>query len=65
MSKFLEGVVEFVMWVVIIISVIGWGINLLQLINLDFKAPYKAEVIRTLGVVTPIGLVTGYLNIKD
>lgn len=65
MKKLLEIIGEITFWIILIISMFGWGLNILQLINLDFKAPYKAEVIRTLGVVTPLGFVTGYLNIKD
>lgn len=44
---------------------IGWVKNLGKFIDCDFEAPYKAEVIYGLGIVTPIGGITGYLNIED
>jgi Na+/glutamate symporter len=50
---------------VIIFSVVGWGMNLYKFVKLDFKSPYKAEVIRAVGVATGLGAVTGYININD
>lgn len=44
----------------------GWVNNLVQLLRCDFASPYKAEILRTVGVfVPPIGMVEGYLSIKD
>lgn len=43
----------------------GWGMNVYKLVNLDFQPPYKAEVIRSLGVIPPIGAFVGYFSIED
>ena len=48
------------------IMMVGYISNIVKLISLDFKAPYKAEVIRLAGVlVPPVGVIVGYLTIKD
>ena len=45
---------------------IGWVFNLLALIDCDFEAPYKVEIIRGVAAVAaPIGGIVGYLNIED
>lgn len=44
----------------------GWILNLVRLVNSDFKEPYRNEVIRAVGVViVPIGCVAGYITIDD
>ena len=43
----------------------GWTMNLIKLIDLDFEAPYKAEVIRTAGIIPPVGAIVGWIEIKD
>lgn len=43
---------------------IGWIKNLIKFTKLDFKAPYKAEIIRGLSL-SPIGTITGWINIED
>lgn len=51
---------------VVLFFVVGWVKNTISLIKLDFKEPYKAEVIRIIGtVVPPVGGITGWLNIQD
>lgn len=45
--------------------IVGWCMNLYKFVTLNFESPYKAEVIRGVGVFTGIGAVTGYINIKD
>ena len=44
---------------------LGWILNLITCIGLDFKSPYKVEVIRGIGVISPIGSILGYIDIKD
>lgn len=45
---------------------LGWCMNLYKLTQCDFEAPYKAEVIRSVGVGVPfVGIVTGYIDIED
>lgn len=47
-----------------IVGVTGWFLNIVKLTKLDFKPPYKAEVIRLVSI-TPIGALTGWLKIED
>ena len=42
---------------------LGWILNVIKFCKCDFKAPYKAEVIHAIGVVTPICIVTGYIDL--
>jgi hypothetical protein len=42
-----------------------WCINLVKLINCDFKAPYKGEVIHAIGLVPPAFLITVWFNETD
>ncbi len=50
--------------ILVIACATGWVKNLIKLSDCDFKEPYKAEIIRTVGVfVPPIGVVTGYINL--
>ncbi len=41
----------------------GWVKNIIKLSACDFKAPYKAEIIHTTGIIPLIGVVTGWLDI--
>ncbi len=44
----------------------SWIMNASKLINSDFEAPYKSEIIRTIGLfIPPVGIVTGYMDIGD
>jgi len=44
----------------------GYALNIFKLVKLDFEAPYKAEIIRTVGVfVPPAGIVAGWMTIGD
>lgn len=49
---------------VVLFLFIGWVMNAVKFVNLDFKSPYKAEIIRGIGL-TPLGGIIGYLNIRD
>ena len=42
---------------------IGWAKNLIKLSRCDFEAPYKAEIIHTVGIIPPVGMVTGWLDL--
>jgi hypothetical protein len=50
---------------VLIIVVVGTGLvkNLIKLTECDFEAPYKAEVIHTVGLIPPVGMITGWLDV--
>lgn len=42
----------------------SWVLNIVKLVECDFEAPYKAEIIRSIGVPVPIvGVVVGYMDI--
>lgn len=50
--------------VVIFLAVgIGWVKNIIKLVNCDFEAPYKAEVVHMLGIIPPVGMITGWLDL--
>lgn len=51
--------------VVFLIIAIGWIMNVVKLVKCDFEAPYKAEVIRGIGLIPPIGMIVGWMNISD
>ncbi len=50
---------------IIIVTIIGvgWVKNLIKLTECDFQAPYKAEIVHCIGLVPPIGMVTGWLDV--
>lgn len=63
-------IVELLIVIVVIIAIlvgpIGYVKNIIGLIECDFEAPYKAEVIRGVGVVVPfVGVVVGWVGIED
>ena len=41
----------------------GWVKNIIKLSECDFEAPYKAEIIHTVGLFPLVGAVTGWLNL--
>lgn len=49
---------------VLIILVVGagWVQNLIKLTDCDFEAPFKAEVIHAIGVIPPVGAITGWMD---
>jgi prepilin-type N-terminal cleavage/methylation domain-containing protein len=57
--------VELMIVMLILLGVVPYVMNVAKLIGSDFKAPYKKEIVHSIGVVTPLYLVTGFLNIED
>lgn len=51
----------------IIFGFCGYGLNFYKLVaETDFEAPYKAEIIRSVGVVIPpVGAIAGLITIED
>jgi hypothetical protein len=49
--------------VVVLIVGTGWIKNIIKLADCDFEAPYKAEVVHTIGILPPVGMVTGWLDL--
>lgn len=51
---------------IIILVCWGWVANVIKLVNLDFEAPYKAEIIRGIGVpVGALGVVLGFIDFDE
>ena len=49
-----------------LIAVWGYIANIYKLTDCDFDKPYKAEVIRVVGIVVPpVGCVTGFIDIDE
>ena len=40
----------------------GWCMNLYKFFRCDFEESYKAEIIYAVGIVTPISIVTGWMD---
>ena len=58
-----KGYIIILIWLIIIF---GWGRNIYKLAQCNFSAPYKTEVIRSVGVIIfPIGGIVGYMNIGE
>lgn len=63
-EKFGVGATIFII-AIMIIGFIGWCKNIYKLIDCDFEAPYKTEVIRTISLSPIVGAVTGYMTIGE
>jgi len=58
--------IELLSLLVIVVGLVGWVMNFYKLTQADFKAPYKAEVIRGIGFFAPpVGAVAGWVTIED
>jgi len=49
--------------IIVLIIGTGWIKNIIKLSECDFESPYKAEVIHGIGIIPPIGMITGWLNV--
>ncbi|MCP5006647.1 MAG: hypothetical protein GY941_22300 [Planctomycetes bacterium] len=48
-------------WLVVLVGVIGWCMNIVKLTQCDFKPSYKTEIVRGIGIPVPIvGAVYGF-----
>jgi len=53
-----------IVWMILILVIgTGWVKNIIKLSNCDFEAPYKAEIIHGVGLIPPIGMITGWLDV--
>lgn len=41
----------------------GWVKNIIKLSECDFKEPYKAEVVHAIGIIPPVGMIAGWLDL--
>jgi len=64
-KDFKEVLSEVFVYSIATLGLIGWVLNLVAFTGLNFSSPYKAEVIRGIGVFSPVGSVIGYFNIND
>lgn len=60
MNKFLV-----VALIVALIAVVGWVKNIIKLIDCDFVAPYNCEVVHLIGLIPPVGAITGWVDIEE
>ena len=40
----------------------GWVKNIIKLSDCDFEALYKCEVVYIVGLIPPVGMITGWLD---
>ena len=57
-----KGNIMTILLIIVVVS-IGWVKNLIKLSECDFESPYKAEVIHAVGILPPVGMITGWLNV--
>lgn len=48
-----------------LLAFIGYIANLEQFLKCDFQKPYRTEIIRGIGVISPLGCITGWIKIED
>lgn len=65
MKQFLFLLLGIAFTFIFVFGMVGWCKNAYRFTQLDFEAPYKAEVIRGLGLFTPIGPVAGYFYFDE
>ncbi len=49
--------------IILMVVTIGWTKNLIKLSECDFEAPYKCEVIHGIGLIPPVGMITGWIDV--
>jgi len=62
------GVILFILALIALVPAffIGYGMNIYALTQCDFEAPYRAEIVRGIGIPVPIvGAIAGYYEIED
>ena len=55
--------VMFIQLLILIVVGTGWIKNLIKLTECDFEPSYKAEVIHIVGLIPPVGMITGWLDV--
>ena len=48
-----------------VLCLTGWVKNVVKLAHCDFQSPYKAEVVHAVGILPPVGMITGWISIDD
>lgn len=50
---------------ILLAAVCGWGLNVYKLTQLDFEPSYKAEILRTVGLIPPVGAIMGWITLDE
>ena len=58
-------ILHLVVITVVMYVAVAWFTNIYKLVNADFVAPYKTEVVRTISIVPPIAAVTAFMDIGE
>ena len=58
----MKGMMIFVL-VIVVVVMVGWVKNVIKLADCDFTAPYKCEVVHGVGIIPPVGMITGWLDV--
>jgi hypothetical protein len=58
-----EPIVLVLFIIIPIYMAIGWIKDIEKFSECDFQAPYKCEIIHGLGLIPPVGMITGWLNV--
>ena len=58
------------LFIVIIIMIVGlafagWVKNIVKLTDCDFEAPYKCEIVHIVGIIPPVGAITGWIDTEQ
>jgi len=61
----IEAVVLLVIVAILVAPVVGYFRNIVKLVSCDFEAPYKTEIVRAVGLVPIVGMITGYMTIGE
>jgi hypothetical protein len=48
-----------------LLALLGYVVNIDKFFRCDFQAPYKTEIIRGIGIISPLGCITGWIKIED
>ena len=43
----------------------SYGLNIVKLNDCDFEYPYKAEAMRFMGVLPPVGIVVAWIDVGE
>jgi len=50
---------------VMLLLVIGYVKNIIGIFNCDYETPYRCEVVRLVGIIPPLGVFFGWVDVDD
>ena len=65
MDKLVLAIIVLLIAALFIGGVGGYVLNIVKLFQCDFKAPFKAEIVRGVSIPLGIGCIVGWLDIDD